>query len=125
MAVILVVEDSDIVTALEIALASCMDGMKTLLLPDGREALKLLDADNLEIAAVITDIHLPFVDGFELILAIRSHPRYARLPVVAVSGDNGAETSSRIERLGADAFFAKPFSPLEVCKTLRGLLYAS
>ncbi|HEX4164326.1 MAG TPA: response regulator [Bryobacteraceae bacterium] len=124
MAVILVVEDSDSVTALEIALASCLEGMKTLVLPDGREALKLLDRDTLEIAAVITDIHLPFVDGFELISAIRSHPRYARLPVVAVSGDNAAETSRRIERLGADAFFAKPFSPIEVCKTVRKLLYA-
>jgi chemosensory pili system protein ChpA (sensor histidine kinase/response regulator) len=123
VAIVLVVEDSDSVAALEIALASLV-GLETITLGDGREALKLLNTAAVEIAAVITDIHLPFVDGFELISAIRAHPRYAKVPVLAVSGDAQSETSSRVDQLGANAFFAKPFSPIEVCRTLKKLLYA-
>jgi PleD family two-component response regulator len=118
-----IVEDNDNVAALEIALAS-LDHIGVLILSNGQDALRILGAGSLQLAAVITDLHLPLVDGFELVAAIRSHHRYSRLPIVVVSGDNHPEVSNRVFQMGADAFFAKPYSPAEIRQTVKGLLHA-
>ncbi len=123
MAFVLIVEDNDSVAPLEIALAS-LKAIGTMVVANGREALKVLDACDVELAAVITDLHLPFVDGFELVAAIRAHHRYLRLPIIVVSGDTDYRNRSRVQDLGANAYFAKPYSPTQVRQTLEGLLYA-
>ena len=123
MALVLIVEDSDTSTPLEIALAS-LKGLKTMLVANGRDALKLLRESHSEIAAVITDLELPYLDGFELIAAIRADNRYLRLPIVVVTGSNDPDNRLRVRELGADAFFTKPYSPIEIRQTLKGLLHA-
>jgi len=123
MAFILIVEDSDETAHLEIALAS-VDGLKVVVLTDGRRALKLLQTGTPELAAVITDLNLPFVDGFDLVAAIRAQTGYRRLPVIVISGDTDPDVRNRVCKLGADAFFTKPYSPAEIRHTLEGLFYA-
>ncbi len=120
---ILVIEDGDTAAPLEIALAA-LDGMKVVILPNGREALRLISSNGVDLAAVITDLHLPQVDGFELIQALRDDARYARMPIIVISGDTNPDTPARVRILGADAFFEKPYSPAEIRHTLEGLLYA-
>jgi CheY-like chemotaxis protein len=123
MAFILIVDDSDDMAPLEIALAS-NGGPRVVVLTDGRLALKLLETDPPDLAAVITDLHLPFVNGFDLVAAIRAHDRFERLPVIVISGDNDPQVQVRIRELGANAFFAKPYSPAEIRQVLGNLLYA-
>jgi CheY-like chemotaxis protein len=65
---------------------------------------------------------MPCVDGFELIAQVRSDRRYAGLPILVVSGDVDPGTPERVKRLGVDAFFAKPYSPASVRRTLENLL---
>ena len=67
---------------------------------------------------------MPLMDGFELIERLRSGDRHERLPVIVLSGDTDPETPGRIRRLGADAFFAKPYSPTEVRNKVEELLNA-
>lgn len=124
MQTILIVEDSDNVAPLEIALAA-LDGVEVMLLANGRDAINLLRASSVRVAAVITDLHLPIVDGYELIRTIRADTRYARLPIVVVSGDSHLELPERLRDLGADAFFTKPYSPAEIRHTLKELLHVS
>ncbi|HZS55522.1 MAG TPA: response regulator [Bryobacteraceae bacterium] len=124
MPFILIVEDSDDIAALEIALTS-LNGFSVKLLADGRQALALLTTDPPDLAAIITDLHLPFVDGFELLTAVRANERYRNLPIIVISGDNDPEVRNRIHKLGANAFFSKPYSPATIRHTLEGLLYAS
>ena len=121
---VLIVEDEDSVAALEIALAA-LDGVTVLISSNGGDALELLRRPSSKIAAVVTDLRLPHMDGFELIKAIRADDRYARLPVIVVSGETSPELAERLRALGANAFFPKPYSPLEVRSTLKGLLHAS
>jgi DNA-binding response OmpR family regulator len=124
MALVLIVEDTESVAPLEIALAA-VDGIQVLTFSDSREAMKLLNAGRMELAAVITDLHLPFVDGFEILRTIRAHNRYSRLPVIVVSGDNDPEIRRHVAELGANAFFEKPYSPAQIRHKLEGLIYAS
>jgi CheY-like chemotaxis protein len=124
MPVILIIEDSDDVTALEIALAS-LNGSSIKVVNDGRQALALLDSTPHDIVAVITDLHLPIVDGFDVLTAIRCNDRYRTLPIIVISGDSDPEVRTRLYNLGANAFFTKPYSPATIRQTLEGLLYAS
>jgi DNA-binding response OmpR family regulator len=121
---VLIVEDCEEIAALEIALAT-LDGMNVIAVANGREALDFLNRESLEVAAIITDLHLPYVDGFELIKTLRAHCRYSHLPILVVSGDGQPDTPEKLRNLGADAFFSKPYSPAEIRHKLKALLNAS
>jgi CheY-like chemotaxis protein len=121
---VLIVEDTEISAAtLEVALLS-VPGILVTLLPSAREALLVFDDPSVRIAALITDLHMPEMDGFELIARVRADSRYAHLPIIVVSGDSDPETPRRTAQLGADAFFLKPYSPAAVRHTLEQLLDA-
>jgi len=76
-----------------------------------------------EACALVLDLHLPEMDGFEMIEAIRAHPRRATLPIVVISGDSHPDTPARVAGLGANAFFPKPYSPAAVRKKLEELIH--
>jgi CheY-like chemotaxis protein len=121
--VVLIVDDSpQMATNLEIALAS-VTGIEVAVATCGRRALLFLEASKVPVAAVITDLEMPGMDGFELIERLRADSRYARMPIVVVSGSCDPETPERARRLGADAFFGKPFSPVELRNRLEVLLH--
>ncbi|MDP9114673.1 MAG: response regulator [Acidobacteriota bacterium] len=124
---VLIVEDTDLgLDALEVALDR-MPGVGLRIVRTAEEALHCLGQDHAaeDICAVITDLHLPSMDGFELIEALRSCPERGTLPILVISGDSDPRTPSRLKALGADAYFQKPFSPLEVRNRLEQLIYAS
>lgn len=121
--IVLIVEDGDDIAPLEIALAA-LDGVKVVSVENGRDAIDFLRIASKTIAAVVTDLHLPHVDGFELIRAIRADRRHSSLPIVVVTGDSQPDLPERLRTLGADAFFLKPYSPAEIRQLLKELLHA-
>ena len=120
--VVLVVEDADPVAALEIAL-SAIEGIAVTRVPNGRAALEVIRSNEIELAAVITDLNLPFVDGFEVIKAVREQDRYAGVPIFVVSGDSRPDTPQLVSELGATVFFSKPYSPVVIRDSLEELLH--
>lgn len=123
--IILVVEDSDVsALTIEIALASIPDVTVARVLT-GREALDFLRAhQGGKVRAVLTDLQMPSMDGFELIEKLRGDERMAHLPILVVSGDTNPSTPERLRRLGADGYFPKPFSPAQIRQKLEQLLNA-
>lgn len=120
---VVIVEDADICsTVLEIALVG-MPGISIKSAASAEEALEYLD--HRDICALITDLHLPHMDGFELIERVRNRPNRPRLPIVVISGDTDPRTPERVQRLGADAFFTKPYSPGEVRQKLEQLIHGT
>jgi CheY-like chemotaxis protein len=120
---VVIVEDADICsTVLEIALVG-MPGISIKSAASAEEALEYLDRR--DICALITDLHLPHMDGFELIERVRNRPNHPRLPIVVISGDTDPRTPERVQRLGADAFFTKPYSPGEVRQKLEQLIHGT
>jgi CheY-like chemotaxis protein len=118
---VLIVEDSDTsADTLEIALLSVPDVSITHA-ATGRKAWQLIQ--NQGVAAIITDLHMPHMDGFELIERVRAAGGAAHLPIIVISGDSDPKTPERVRRLGADAYFAKPYSPAAVRETLERLLH--
>jgi len=118
---VLVVEDTDIgQDALELAFCKVPD-LALRMVKTAEEALLCLGDD---ICALVTDLNLPHMDGFELIENVRSQPGRRALPIVVISGNSDPDTASRVIALGADAYFLKPFSPAEVRSRLEQLIHA-
>jgi CheY-like chemotaxis protein/anti-sigma regulatory factor (Ser/Thr protein kinase) len=73
-------------------------------------------------ALVLLDLHLPDVDGGEVLRAMRADPATAALPIVVLSAD---ATDRQIERLladGATAYVTKPIDVAEFLRIVDGLL---
>jgi CheY-like chemotaxis protein len=118
---VLIVDDTDTAaTALELALLA-VPGLSIRLVASARDALRILSAGD-GISALITDLNMPQMDGFALIERVRADTRYARLPIMVISGDTDPRTPERVRHLGVNAFFAKPYSPAEVRQKLEQLL---
>jgi CheY-like chemotaxis protein len=62
------------------------------------------------------------MDGFELIETIRGYGKRSGLPIIVISADTHPDTPNRLARLGANAYFPKPYSPAKIRKALEGLL---
>jgi CheY-like chemotaxis protein len=121
---ILIVEDESDVAPLEIALAS-LNNLGVHVVSTAGAALSFLEQNGRAVAGVITDLNLPHVDGFELVAAIRADARLAGLPIIVVSGNTNPDVPKQALQIGADAFFAKPYSPVEIRQTLARLLHVS
>jgi DNA-binding response OmpR family regulator len=118
---VLIVEDAEICSeTLELALMKVPD-LAVRSVGTAEEALQWLAAN--DVSALVTDLHLPSMDGFALIEAVRS--RRASIPIVVISGDSDPRIPAHVVGLGANAYFSKPFSPAEVLMKLEELIGAS
>ena len=72
---------------------------------------------------VVTDLHIPGIDGFELTRRLKRDPRTRDIPVVAVTGFVGfASDPGRAQRAGCDAMLPKPFLPEDLEAAIRTLI---
>jgi DNA-binding response OmpR family regulator len=118
---VLIVEDADSCLDMLAVALDTMSDVRVETAGSGQQAWRTIQEQT--VSAIITDLHLPVMDGFELIEKIRAGERTAKLPVIVVSGDSDPGTPDRVRRLGADAFFEKPYSPAQVRATLERLLH--
>jgi two-component system chemotaxis response regulator CheY len=122
---VLIVDDTETsATAIEMACLG-IPGVNVALVSSALEAVRVLQDQDQTICAVVTDIRMPAMDGFELIQFIRTHRRHAGTPIIVVTADTAQDTPERTSRLGVNAYFSKPFSPKAVRRALERLLNAS
>lgn len=73
--------------------------------------------------AILTDLHIPGIDGYELTRRLKSDPRTSAIPVLAVTGYAPfAQDPSRADRAGCDAILPKPCEAADLVTTLRALI---
>ena len=106
---------------LEIAFLG-IPGLSVLTTPSAIEALRILDGGSSPVRAVVTDLNMPRMDGYELIRRVRAHEKLSGMPIIVVSADTDPATPDRIAALGVQAYFPKPFSPALVRRKLEQLL---
>ena len=105
---ILVIDDDPGVRVL-CKIAFRTGGDEILEAASGREGLELLATEHVD--AVVLDVMLPSVNGFEILRRIRQDDRMSHLPVVLLSVRVGIQDQIDGWRAGADDYLTKPFSP--------------
>ncbi len=93
-----------------------LSGITVEIANNGREALDLLEQSRFD--AVLMDVHMPVLDGFETTKLIRSQARFAELPVIALTAGVTKEERSRCTVSGMNGFIAKPINPEKLLATL-------
>ncbi|MEJ5368337.1 MAG: response regulator [Bryobacteraceae bacterium] len=118
--VVVLVEDAqECSTALEVALSlSGRFAVRTF--GSAEDALQVMQSEPPD--ALVTDIHLPGMSGLALIREMRASGMKRQPRIIAVSGGAGRQLEAEALSAGADAFFAKPYSPKEVCSVLEGMI---
>jgi DNA-binding response OmpR family regulator len=113
---ILIVEDEPSIAEV-VALYLQRANFHTLIAPDGKTAMEMLDQQTPDL--VILDIMLPEVDGLSLIGWLRDR---SSVPVIMLTARR--EEVDRIAGLerGADDYVVKPFSPQELVSRVRAVL---
>jgi len=105
---ILLVDDTpENLVSLEAALSSL--GEDLVLANSGKEALRYLLED--DFAAILLDVRMPEMDGFETAELIRSRPRSRQTPILFLTGYRNEEHLFRGYDLGAVDFLFKPIVP--------------
>jgi CheY-like chemotaxis protein len=77
---------------------------------DGREALEFLGQSNFDL--VLLDILMPEVNGYEVLRAIKSSPKWRDIPVVMISALDELQSVVRCIQMGAEDYLPKPFDPV-------------
>lgn len=95
-------------------------GYKSLTASNGAEALDIFGRKSSEIAAVVTDIAMPSMDGPSLIRAVKSFD--SEVKVIAMSGLMNSDQTEELEELRVKDFLTKPFTAEQLLTTLAALL---
>ena len=113
-AVLIVEDDADLREMMEQLLH--LEGFAPLTAPNGREALMLLEA-GAPVKAILLDLMMPVMDGWEFRHHQLSNPMLARIPVVVMS----AVDRERFAALNPVAAFTKPLAFDQVIAFLQQL----
>ncbi|GAB4271175.1 MAG: response regulator transcription factor [Deferrisomatales bacterium] len=121
MARILVVDDSATMRQLLVAClsplsATCVEAST------GLEAVERLTVDAFDL--VFLDVHMPDMDGVEVVGFLKRHPTLARIPVVMVTTRKDEVLRRRLAEQGVDRYITKPFVPRDILEAARALLPA-
>jgi CheY-like chemotaxis protein len=82
-------------------------GFKACAAPDGREALLRLEADPDTPSAVLLDISMPEMNGFEVLQTMQANPRLKAIPVVMFSALSDPNQIQKALQLGAKGYLIK------------------
>jgi DNA-binding response OmpR family regulator len=116
----ILVADDDPVAARFVASLLEESGYEVLVASDGEHAYEI--AVRLRPDLIVSDLVMPYRDGFDIVRAVREHEVLADVPVVIVSMKDREEDIVRGLETGADDYVVKPFNARELVARVRKLL---
>ncbi|WP_165234735.1 PAS domain-containing hybrid sensor histidine kinase/response regulator [Aquisphaera insulae] len=100
-------------------------GLSAVMAENGEEALSLLEREPVDL--LLLDLHMPKLDGFQVIRAIRDREREVggHLPVVALTARYRIEVREQCLRAGMDDYLSKPFTAADLAEAIERLIGTS
>lgn len=83
--------------------------MRARYFKSGLDMLEYLDGTKIP-ALILLDIHMPEIDGFEVLRRLRERPAYEKVPVIFLTADDDMGTEKKGLDAGAADFIKKPFA---------------
>jgi PAS domain S-box-containing protein len=107
---VLVADDSEINRTIARRILQ-LEGATVATAADGTEAVRLVVSGELEFDVVLMDIQMPVEDGVSATARIRTDPRFATLPILALTAGALASERERALAAGMTDFITKPYAP--------------
>ncbi len=116
---ILAVDDSPSMREM-IRIALSEAGFAVTEVADGQLALDIARKSNFDL--VLSDVHMPNMDGISLIRALRSEPAYRHTPILMLTTESSPERKREGKQAGATGWIVKPFDPKQLIATMKRVL---
>ena len=120
---VLVVDDSVSVRRVVTNLVKSV-GWEALAAKDGVEALEMLQSSITLPDAILMDIEMPRMDGYELTATLKANHHLSRIPIVMLTSRAGEKHRRKALELGVSAYLVKPYSDDVLINTVRTLAQA-
>lgn len=117
--IILIVDDSESIREV-VSFTLENEGYNVLVGVDGKDALKFLDGRPIDL--IITDLHMPEMDGIELIKNVRVMDAYKHIPILFLTTESQAAKKMEAKEAGATGWIIKPFVPAKLLAALKKVL---
>lgn len=125
---ILVVEDSEDHSELLLRQLrkSHLDG-HVRIIGDGQEAWNFLDRQCRcdDLIAIFLDLHLPSLDGVQLLRQIRAHPELSSVSIIVITSSDNPADYAACRELSVSAFVSKPVSFSTFSKTVADVFHST
>jgi DNA-binding response OmpR family regulator len=95
-------------------------GYQVITAEDGKRTLEAAIIYNPDV--IVTDLVMPYMDGFEIIKVLKGEPRLKNIPVIILSMKDKEEDIVKGLEEGADDYIIKPFNALELATRIKKLL---
>ncbi|WP_308638196.1 hybrid sensor histidine kinase/response regulator [Paenibacillus silvisoli] len=89
---------------------------------NGKEAVDLVQQQPLPYDAILMDLQMPEMDGYEATHAIRKLETARHTPIIAMTADAMKGVSDQVLQSGMNAYIAKPFDPIQLFSILQRLI---
>lgn len=122
MAKVLIIEDD--VTMLELLRVHLKAvGHAVRVASDAADGIRYILADKPDL--ILSDVGMPYLDGMELLRALRSDASTMRIPVIFLTGRDDDETLVKARQLGVDDFLTKPIQVEDLLSSIDKVLKKS
>lgn len=96
------------------------EGFEVIEASDGQDAIAKLGGD--QVNMVITDLHMPNMDGIELIKSLRANALYRFTPIVMLTTESHQDKKDLGRQAGATGWIVKPFKPEQLVSVVKRLI---
>jgi two-component system, chemotaxis family, chemotaxis protein CheY len=87
---------------------------------DGRDALAKLTGPRIHM--ILTDLHMPDMDGIELTRKVRANPSCKFIPIVLATAECQPESKQEGKKAGVTGWLEKPFKPEQLLAVVKRVL---
>lgn len=116
---ILIADDSESIREI-LAFSLENAGYQVLVAKDGLDALRFFDGSPIDL--LLTDYHMPNLNGLELIVKIRQIENYKFMPILVLTTEKQVEIIREARDSGATGWLLKPFNTEKLLQTLRKVI---
>jgi CheY-like chemotaxis protein len=117
--ILLLDDNSDILTLLEMVLNQ--QGYEVMSGRNGQEGMDLLEQGLSMPDLIISNYHMPQMDGLNFLEHLREHPQFRNIPFILLTAAPPVQWQQQANQLGANAFLPKPFKIDLLKKTIRAV----
>jgi CheY-like chemotaxis protein len=117
---ILVIDDEDLIRELVQACLEDLGGWETLAAASGEDGLQLAQTKPFD--AILLDMSMPGMDGFEVYERLQSNPKTQGIPVILLTAKVLPSDRDRFDKMGVSGVISKPIEPITLTTEIAEIL---